>query len=75
MAMSNERCPPNFVYDPFFSSHPPKSGPKRANAALRTASMAIALAGERFTDRAEQAALMEILEKCENEHAWPTLIA
>lgn len=37
--------------------------------------MAVALAGERFTDRAEQEALMDILVKCENDHAWPTLVA
>ncbi|OJD31959.1 arca-like protein [Diplodia corticola] len=40
-----------------------------------TASMAIALAGERFTDAAEQKALMEVLGVCERMHAWPTRVA
>ncbi|KAL1631785.1 hypothetical protein SLS56_004306 [Neofusicoccum ribis] len=75
MAKSNSRCPPNFVYEPFSTRHPPKFGPSRVNASLRTASMAIALAGERFTDRVEQDAVMDILERCERDYAWPTLVA
>lgn len=37
--------------------------------------MAIALAGERFSNRREQEALMNVLVRCESEHAWPTLVA
>ncbi|OCL02702.1 hypothetical protein AOQ84DRAFT_348764 [Glonium stellatum] len=39
-----------------------------------TACMAIAMTGDRFTDRQEQEALMQILLKTE-EHAWPTSTA
>ncbi|KAF2141177.1 uncharacterized protein K452DRAFT_228673 [Aplosporella prunicola CBS 121167] len=53
MALSNSRCPPNFV----------------------TASMVIALAGERFDKRNEQQALVDVLLRTEVEHAWPTLTA
>ncbi|KAL0260544.1 hypothetical protein SLS55_004233 [Diplodia seriata] len=75
MANSNSRCPPNYVYEPSLFRYPPKYSPSRANASLRTASMAIALAGERFTEPAEQKALMEILDVCETVHAWPTRVA
>ncbi|KAF2808889.1 uncharacterized protein BDZ99DRAFT_389299, partial [Mytilinidion resinicola] len=40
-----------------------------------TASMAIAMAGDRFTERAEQEALLEIILKTEKIHAWPTSTA
>jgi hypothetical protein len=39
---------------------------------LVTASVAIGLCGDRFTDRAEQQALLAVLVKLEDEHAWPT---
>jgi hypothetical protein len=39
---------------------------------LITASVAIAMCGDRFTDRAEQQALLAVLVKLEDEHAWPT---
>lgn len=37
-----------------------------------TASMAIAMAGDRFEDRREQEALMQVLVYTERVHAWPT---
>lgn len=37
-----------------------------------TASMAVVMCGERFTDRAEQEALLGILEVTERGNAWPT---
>lgn len=37
-----------------------------------TACMTIALCGDRFTDRMEQEALLRILHRTEEEHAWPT---
>ena len=39
---------------------------------LITASVAIAMCGDRFTERVEQEALLEILVKLEEDHAWPT---
>ncbi|OCK75378.1 hypothetical protein K432DRAFT_429464 [Lepidopterella palustris CBS 459.81] len=40
-----------------------------------TACMAIAMAGDRFTERREQEALLRLLLKTEKEHAWPTSTA
>lgn len=40
--------------------------------ALITASVAIAMCGDRLTDRVEQKALLGVLVKLEEEHAWPT---
>ncbi len=34
--------------------------------------MGIVLAGDRFTDRLEQQALLDFLVKVEKHHAWPT---
>ncbi|KAH8883330.1 hypothetical protein GQ53DRAFT_846993 [Thozetella sp. PMI_491] len=40
--------------------------------AMFTASMGVAAAGDRFDDHAERLALLEVLNKTETEHAWPT---
>jgi hypothetical protein len=39
---------------------------------LVTASVAIAMCGDRFHDKSEQEALLEILSKLENDYGWPT---
>jgi hypothetical protein len=39
---------------------------------LVTAGVAIGMCGDRFTDRVEQEALLALLVKLEDEHAWPT---
>ena len=39
---------------------------------MKTASMGIQMAGERLTNRAEQAAVYDILARTENEYRWPT---
>jgi hypothetical protein len=36
------------------------------------ASMGVTMAGDKFTDRREQEALIAILETCDRQHAWPT---
>jgi hypothetical protein len=40
-----------------------------------TASMAVTMAGDKFTEAKEQEACLQILETCEVEHGWSTLIA
>ncbi|GAB7355561.1 hypothetical protein MBLNU459_g6035t1 [Dothideomycetes sp. NU459] len=40
-----------------------------------TASMAVAMAGDKFSTREEQEACISILEVCETEHGWPTTTA
>ncbi|KAI4716118.1 hypothetical protein E4T48_07687 [Aureobasidium sp. EXF-10727] len=40
-----------------------------------TASMAVTMAGDKFTERKEQEACLRILETCEAEHGWSTMIA
>ncbi|KAL0938416.1 arcA-like protein [Colletotrichum truncatum] len=40
--------------------------------AMFTASMGVTACGDRFTDRAEQKALLDILVKTDVEHMWPT---
>jgi hypothetical protein len=40
-----------------------------------TASMAVTMAGDKFTEAKEQEACLQILETCEIEHGWSTLIA
>lgn len=37
--------------------------------------MAVAMAGDKFTERNEQEALLDVLIRCERLHAWPTSIA
>lgn len=37
--------------------------------------MAIAMAGDRFSQHSEQEALLNILIKTERDHAWPTSTA
>lgn len=44
----------------------------QTNAVSRSASLVIASAGDRFTSRKEQEALLEILVKTEQVHAWPS---
>lgn len=39
---------------------------------LVTACVAIAMCGDRFTEREEQEALLSVLHKLEDNHAWPT---
>ena len=39
---------------------------------VRVAVLAIALAGDRFTDHLEQEALLDILVKTEKRYAWST---
>lgn len=34
--------------------------------------MAVTMAGDKFGERAEQAALLEVLDQCDKIHAWPT---
>lgn len=36
------------------------------------ASMGVTMAGDKFTDKREQEALLEVLDVCEKKHAWPT---
>ena len=36
------------------------------------AAMAIVIAGEKFTDRKEQEAVLDILNTCDVKHAWGT---
>lgn len=36
------------------------------------ASMAVTMAGDKFTKRSEQEALVEVLKDCDSMHAWPT---
>lgn len=48
---------------------------ERVSPSFETASMAIAMAGEKFTERNEREALLNILLRTEKEHAWPTGIA
>ena len=36
------------------------------------AAMAIVIAGEKFTDRKEQEAVLDILNTCDIKHAWGT---
>lgn len=45
---------------------------RRSPPGLITAALGIAMCGERFDDRREQEALLEILFEIEREHAWPT---
>ncbi|KAH0362697.1 hypothetical protein KCU65_g7883, partial [Aureobasidium melanogenum] len=40
-----------------------------------TASMAVTMAGDKFTERKEQEACLRILEICEAEHGWSTMTA
>jgi predicted TIM-barrel enzyme len=43
------------------------------NTILRSyAAMAIVIAGEKFTDRKEQEAVLDILNTCDTKHAWGT---
>lgn len=37
------------------------------------AAMAIVVAGDKFTQRREQEAVLEILETCDRKHAWMTV--
>jgi predicted TIM-barrel enzyme len=39
---------------------------------LSYAAMAIVIAGEKFTDRKEQEAVLDILNTCDTKHAWGT---
>jgi len=34
--------------------------------------MALVIAGDKFTDRREQEAVMELLKTCDSMHAWQT---
>jgi hypothetical protein len=36
------------------------------------ASMAITMAGDKFAERWEQEALLDLLRECDELHAWPT---
>lgn len=38
----------------------------------RYAAMAITMAGDKFNERHEQEALLEILNTCDQQHGWPT---
>ncbi|KAI5370836.1 putative zn(2)-C6 fungal-type DNA-binding domain, fungal transcription factor [Septoria linicola] len=48
-----------------------RSNPSTAPA-FTYASMAVTMAGDKFTKRNEQEALIEILQECDTKHAWPT---
>ena len=37
-----------------------------------TACMGVTMCGDRFTDRMEQEALLGVLMRTEQDHAWPT---
>ncbi|KAK3623883.1 hypothetical protein LTR56_021339 [Elasticomyces elasticus] len=37
-----------------------------------SASMGVTMAGDKFADRREQEALLDVLERCDKVHAWPT---
>lgn len=50
------------------------SNPSNAPA-FTYASMAATLAGERFAQRHEQEALLDVLDQCDKMHAWPTGVA
>ncbi|KAK4506883.1 hypothetical protein PRZ48_000616 [Zasmidium cellare] len=50
------------------------SNPSNAPA-FTYASMAASMAGERFTERREQEALLYVLDQCDKMHAWPTGVA
>ncbi|KAJ9635243.1 hypothetical protein H2199_008730 [Coniosporium tulheliwenetii] len=45
---------------------------RQTATAMFTASIAIAMCGDRFTDRLEQEGLLSVLEITEKNHAWPT---
>ena len=45
---------------------------RSAPPAMNTACIAIAMCGDRFADRAEQQALLDILVETDVKHAWPT---
>lgn len=47
----------------------------RMHPSYVTACMAIALAGDRFTERNEHQALFDILQKTENSYGWSTSVA
>ncbi|TDZ13750.1 hypothetical protein C8035_v009110 [Colletotrichum spinosum] len=48
---------------------------KETIPAMFTACMGVTACGDRFTDRAEQRALLDILRKTDEEHMWPTASA
>lgn len=43
--------------------------------AFTYASMAVTMAGDKFTQRHEQEALLAVLDQCDKMHAWPTGLA
>ena len=45
---------------------------RSAPANFTYASMGVTMAGDKFTDRSEQEALLEVLRLCDEQHAWPT---
>ncbi|EME87781.1 uncharacterized protein MYCFIDRAFT_27078, partial [Pseudocercospora fijiensis CIRAD86] len=51
-----------------------RSSPANAPA-FTYASMAVTMAGDKFSERAEQEALIDVLEECDRMHAWPTEMA
>lgn len=48
----------------------PKNGP-----AFIYASMAVTMAGDKFAELHEQVKLLEVLDRCDKLHAWPTGVA
>lgn len=51
-----------------------RSNPANAPA-FTYASMAVTMAGDKFSERCEQEALVGVLEECDRVHAWPTGMA
>ncbi|KAF7185048.1 hypothetical protein HII31_13671 [Pseudocercospora fuligena] len=51
-----------------------RSNPANAPA-FTYASMAVTMAGDKFSERFEQEALIDVLEECDRMHAWPTGMA
>lgn len=45
---------------------------KKVSTAMFTASVGVAMFGDRFSDLREQKALLEVLEATEKDHGWPT---
>ena len=48
---------------------------RRTIPALFTACMGVTMCGDRFSDRTEQEALLNVLVITEQDHAWPTAAA
>ena len=65
-------CPGREIHDRVFAMCGLATSNFRIPPAPCTASIAVALYGDRFSGRRDQESLLRLLERTENEHAWPT---